>query len=85
MACGISTKASLISTKVAPKPRGLARISASCCGVSGSSRTVITEYRMVTKDSTPPMMKAMRVISGMPLASTASRFMPIHTKMLGAR
>jgi hypothetical protein len=74
-----------MSTKVAAMPAGRARISATSCGVIGSSGTDFTDHHTVVIENTAPIRKATRVTCGMWLSPTASLFMPIHTRIEGAR
>ena len=83
IASGISRIASPSSRSVPPTDIGAAASAASSSGVSGNSGTRHTDHRIVLIESTAPITKLIRVISGMPFASSKSLFTPHHTRNRG--
>ena len=85
IAGGMSRTASRRPVNVERSVSGSAAIAASSSGVSGNSGTRHTDHRIVEIDSTAPITKLIRVIAGMPLASSRSLLTPHHTSSDGAR
>ena len=81
----MSRTACQISANAGPAPRGSARKRANSSAGKGNSGTLRTDHHTVVNDNSAPTMNASVVTTGMPLAPSASLFMPKNTSRLGVR